>query len=407
MLNMKLFKNYIAMTIIGLSVVTVQSQSFAAAAQCNQLFESKAIQPYQEHFQASQESTNLLYKIFKKTTSNPTNRRKETKNTLRTSTYQKIYDRLSLNLASEGMTIGIRDTVVKGFRNVTKTLYSRQIRFSAESALRAGFRQDQEVRGVIRQRKYGQVKNDQAVKLENMITSDFTQDYSFFEVKFKDPEFENSVLKPRAYMADATYKRIISEKLTESEKNKILAEILSLKPNKSLTHEEVSTFVELIISLKDSNFNFEPVLVSFYNRVSKFVRFMSQTTQNIFEIQITEDTFVSAYRRTTNDKYELVNAHNDDTVVIETKVPVDQIGLVLPNPKADYRDQKSLIQKLADVPGYQYFLQFQSDLLASHVYSAIVNDQVINYTPNTGKKGLLQSVKANSKTEQENLDLAP
>ena len=146
MLNMKLFKNYIAVAIIGLSAFTIQSNSYAGSLQCYQLFDSKAHHPYQEHFIASQKSADVLFNIFKKTTSNPTNRRKETKNTLRSSDYQKIYDRLSLNLATEGITAGVRDAIVNGYHNVTKTLYSRQIRFSAELVKKAGFKQDQEIR---------------------------------------------------------------------------------------------------------------------------------------------------------------------------------------------------------------------------------------------------------------------
>jgi len=402
MLNWMLDKKSSISLLIASLLITTSSQVWAKN-QCSQLFVA-AKEPYQEYYQAKQSTADILFKIFKKTTSNPTNRRQESKNTVKGIDYNSVYQNLVTKLAIEGITVGIRDAITAGYNNVTKTFYSRQIRFSPSMVQKAGFSTHKEIRGVIRQRKYGLVKTDQKIALKNMIVSDFTQEYSFYEFKFKDPEFENSVLKPRAYIADLTYKRLVREKISNEDKNQIILDILKLKPNKSLTVDEVTTFVDLLLSLKDAEFNFDPVLVSFYNRTSKSVRFMNDKTKDIFEVQITEDSFVSAYRQTQNQKFEPVLAHNDDTVVIETKVPVDQLYLKLPDARADYIYQKQSIKDLELVPGFKAFLEFKADLANSHVESAIVNNHVIIYQANKGKKGLLQSVNAFS---TENISLTP
>lgn len=388
----KLLKNHIINAAVALLTLFLYSIGFSATLQCHQLFNKTLSQPYQEKFIATENSTNILHKLYKLTTSNPTSRRKETKNTLLTSTYQKIRDELQLNLAKEGITIGVRDAVKKGFRNVTKTEYTRQIKFPKNFAQKFGLNVENDVSGVFRKRKYGLVPQTAQVHPNSMLISEFTQDYSFYEFKFKDPDFENSILKPRAYMKDTTFDRLTTQKITSTELQEMISDTLSLKPNQSLSREEVVTFIEFILSFKKSDFNFEFVLETFYERLSEFVRFMNSKSHQIFEIQITQDSFISASRKNIVGNYEPVVAHNADMLVIETKTPVDQSKIQLPSAKDDFANQKKTIQTLQEIPGFNYYLEFQNALTTQHVSSALVNNQVVIYQANKGKKGLLKSV---------------
>lgn len=348
--------------------------------------------PYQDIFNASLRSTETLFKIFKKTTSNPTNRRQETKNVIQQKDYKNILNTLILQLATEGITLGLRDAETQGYQNVTQTQYSRQIRFKPQFVERSGFATTKEIRGVFRQRKYGLVDNQKSISIPNFIVSPTTKDYSFFEFKFDDPEYQDSVLKPRVYMADTVFKKLTQESVSVKELNHIIDDIASLKPNQSLLREDVAHFIQFILDIRSSQFNFDPVFVSFYNRTSRFARFMNAEDKQVFEVQITEDQFISAFRKNKQNKFEQVTAYNDNTLVIETKVPVNQSSLRLENTRLDYQSQSYLTRALRLVPGYRFFLEFQSSLLKHHLYEDDVMTQKVYYKPNSGKKGLLEKV---------------
>jgi len=222
----------------------------------------------------------------------------------------------------KGFILVNRDPITKGYRNVTLTNYSNRFKLTLDSG--------QKIVAKIRLRKYGLISNKKEVSLENFSPIESMKDVSYLEFKIENPEYENSVLKPRIKIYDKDAELLQDPDLKKSKYYEIAHRCMELNKTddpaqQEITNQTVALMIRAIRGLhkKDSIFNME--YVTLYERTSYKAPIQDQETGESYEIQITIDENISA--RSLSFDYEASNYSNqpEKIVVTELKLPIPLI----------------------------------------------------------------------------------
>lgn len=354
------------------TLLFISLNSVAAGQQCHQIFFRD---PFQKQQMTPKMATALVDSV-KNLAKSTTGARIEKKWTLITNKVSVLIDSLAKDLSRSNIMVSARDKVTPGTKNVTHTVYLDQFKLNLkETGLEISAEFDlTDVTMKPRIRKYGKIRNENAVAIENIEFADFTKDYSFVEFKFPDARFKGAVFKPRMYMADKYIALFGTPEFTKHF-DSILRETKALELNKS-TPDTVEAMMRFFMLGQQSGAKFGKVAVNLYERISYAVDFFDQTANSKFQIQMTLDKSISLL------VYELgrtIQAYQPEHSVIEIKIPVEYANVKLPfdllpsmNKLRALTGNETLeVQKMTDllatIPGYETFLNFVSSVQKSHL----------------------------------------
>lgn len=321
---MKLLKLFVLIFVLSLSF------EISAAIRCENIFLSKA------EFQTQFDPENLSVKQSKKfldsalpekESGSTTGDRTEYKFTLSKTVLTEKLKAFKKAIESEipEFTLTNRDPITPGYKNITLTTYSNRFKLKLASG--------QNIVAKIRLRKYGLIPNRKDILVENFKAIEGMQDVSFLEFKIQNPEYENSVLKPRIKILDQDAEALQNSELTANEYTQIEQRCITLNPMKDsaqqeVTNQTITLMLRAIRGLhkKDSLFDME--YETLYERTSYKAPIKNSETNETYEVQITLDENISA--RSFSFGYEAPNYKNqpEKIVVAEVKVPITLIELL-------------------------------------------------------------------------------
>lgn len=227
-----------------------------------------------------------------------------------------------------GFILTNRDPITRGYRNVTLTTYSNRFKLKLSSG--------QKIVAKIRLRKYGLISKRKEVSVENFKPIEGMEDVSFLEFKIQNPEYENSVLKPRVKILDSDAEKLHDPNLSAYEYSEILQRTIALNPAKGKTTEETSEAQKTInetaflmlrairgLHKKDSPFNME--YQTLYERTSYKAPIKDAETGETYEVQITIDENISAQSISFDYSATSYTDAPDNIAVTEVKLPISLI----------------------------------------------------------------------------------
>lgn len=296
-------------------------------------------------------------------TNTTTGARIENKWTLLRPKIESHINKLNQELQALGVALKARDKVTPGTRNVTHTVYLDKFSLNLkESGLQVAKDFDlSDVTLKVRVRKYGTVKNDVAVALENVEFASFTKDHSFVEFKFPDARFKGAVFKPRVYMADR-YVKLFGTREFVNRFAEIKAETLNATENQA-NKDSAEAMLDFLLQGHEREFSFKPLAINLYERISYAVDFIDQSKgQKPFQIQMTLDKSIAFY---VPQLGKTIGAYAPEHSVVEIKTPVEYA-------------QTTLDSDTSSIVGYRNFLKFVQN---------IKNDHLPEYMEGVGKMG--------------------
>jgi len=275
--------------------------------------------------------------------------RVEKKFALVTETSDRLLQRFKsgIELAIPGFKLLNRDAQVKGKRNVTWTAYSNRFKLVLADG--------RKLTAKIRVRKYGLIDIAKEVSKANFEVLEWMKDSSFFEFKIENPDYDNSVLKPRMLIKDADANLLLDPQITKLQIAEIFARTKSLNPKK--TAEEQQTIDETIFymlqairGLHKKGSLFQPEFETIYERVSYVIPVTAKDTGITYEIQITVDGDIIAYS-ILNQRSADIYEHSPEAVAVnEIKIPIPLIEQYIKTGQVD------------QIPGLAIVLDFISTL---------------------------------------------
>lgn len=333
--------------LIATFTFTVTAEA-GSTRQCKNLF---ATDPFTKQVLPKEMSLKVGESV-KNIKNSTTGSRLEDKWTLLRSKVESLISELSTGLTRYNLAVKARDKVTPGTKNVTQTVYLNKFELNlADTGLEVS--QDYPSPFVTlkpRIRKYGTIRVDQSVELENVQLTPFTKHHSFVEFKFPNAKFlRGGVFKPRMYMADK-YIKLFGTKEFLKRYEEIVQDTLNYEINKADT-ESVEAMLEFFRIGHMHELTFEPLAVNLYERISYAVDFVDQNKNNsTFQVQMTLDKSIKFY------VYQLqktIAAYKAEDSVIEIKTPNEYAQL-------------DLNSDLSGIEGYARFLKFVSDVKKNH-----------------------------------------
>lgn len=316
---MKIFK----LLYLVFTIVLVSSEAYAAV-RCENLFLTQAEFDFQ--FKPVKLSTKQSDKFMdatvpEKESGSTTGDRTEYKYTLSKTVLLRKLKAFKKAIEEEipGFILTNRDPLTSGYRNVTLTTYSNRFKLKLESG--------QRIIAKIRLRKYGLISNKKEVSAENFKPIEGMENVSFLEFKIQNPEYENSVLKPRIKILDTDAKALQNSELSAVEYAEIVQRAMAL--NVAKTEVEQKTVNQTVILMirairglhkKDSPFNME--YETLYERTSYKAPIKDLETNETYEIQITVDENISASSLSFDYAAKSYKNQPEKISVTEVKVPI-------------------------------------------------------------------------------------
>lgn len=362
--------------IVGAFLLTAPFPIYAAAAvnKCQILF---AEDVFTKRDMSTKEAQ-LVAQAVESIKNSTTGARKEDKWTVLTTFIEKKIRDLATSLAHFQISIEARDKQTPGKKNVTDTVYLSRFSIKASEFVKFGFKiadkyKNNEISKFtfkIRIRKYGVIDNKKSIDFTNIEYASFTQNHSFVEFKFANPEHEGAVFKPRIYMSDAHIQLLgTPDFLTQFEQ--IKAETLNLAPNKD-SQQSAIAMLDFFKEAQNNQYSFKPLMRNLYERTSYAINFtQTNPIQSVapkkFQIQMTVDNSITSVVYGDSDAQpQSLNAYAPEHSVVEIKTPVEFVGIQLPhNPFQSTVDSQNFFS-LQQIPGYETFLNFVEDLSENH-----------------------------------------
>lgn len=246
--------------------------------------------------------------------------RTEEKYTLSKDTFARLQQEFKQNIESAlpAYQLTHRDAQKPGFKNITWTAYSNRFKLLLNDGRR--------ITGKIRVRKYGFIADTETVTKNNFRPLESLKDISFFEFKIQNPDFENSVLKPRIQIYDQDANLLLDPHLTVEQRQAIKSRTLDLNIKKTPEQQVISDLtVEYMLlaiqSLHSHSNKFTPEFETLYERTSYVIPLIDPQTQARHEIQITIDENITTSSLLYN-KDSKAYVTIDPIVVAEVKIPI-------------------------------------------------------------------------------------
>ena len=268
-----------------------------------------------------------------------------------------------------GFTLVNRDVRTPGFKNVTYTAYSNRFKLT--------FKNGKKLTSKIRARKYGLIADDLEVNKENFDPIKGMENVSFFEFKIENPDFDNSVLKPRMKIKDDDANALLNPNLTKAQYAEIHERCVELNKmdtvEKQITMDETITLMLAAIrGIHKKESFFAPEYETIYERVSYKIPIIDTATGKSYEVQITLDDDVSATSVGFNYTTPMYAGQVEKVTVGEVKLPIPLLQLLSKGGNA--ADLKLLAKSLTS-SDYQRFpgLKAVMDLLQTLSFNGLKN----------------------------------
>lgn len=325
--------------LLNIAIILISSNAYSAV-RCENLFLTQkqfAALFNPEKLSVKQSQKMIDATIPEKESGSTTGDRTEYKFTLSKEVLSKKLKAFKNAIEAEvaGFILNNRDPVVKGFRNVTLTKYSKRFKLTLESG--------QKIVAKIRLRKYGLISNSEEVSVGNFNPIESMKDVSYLEFKIENPDYENSVLKPRIKIYDADAELLQNPNLKSDTYYEIAHRCMELNKTEDpaqqeITNKTVSLMLNAIHGLHKKGSQFKMEYVTLYERTSYKAPIQSQVNGETYEIQITIDENISA--SSLSFKYEASNYKNqpEEISVTEMKLSIPLI-------------EKLIGDRIANVPG--------------------------------------------------------
>lgn len=216
-----------------------------------------------------------------------------------------------------------RDAKTPGFRNITWTGYSNRFKLR--------FKDGKDLTAKIRVRKYGHIAESTTVAKENFKPLEWMNEVSFFEFKIENPEYANSVLKPRILIRDADADLLLNPNISKEDYAAILQRTIAVNTKKDpeaqrIASETATEMIEAIRLIHKKDNRFVPEFETLYERTSYVVPIIDPRTNNKVDIQITIDEDISTYSNL-QQRYSTVYQTIDPVAVTEIKIPIPLLGV--------------------------------------------------------------------------------
>jgi hypothetical protein len=256
-----------------------------------------------------------------------------------------------------------RDAIKPGTKNVTVTHYLNVLKFDYKG---------QELQVKIRFRKYGTIKAGLVNTPENVEINPEMKDVSFLEFKIDHPDFENSVLKPRALVNDADINMIGTPEFVKNF-SQILNRAIEKNSKSAESIETTTKMQQLLKRLHEEGVPLKRDSRTIYERTSYALPIKSEANKKSYEVQITIDEGILLYSYPHNKTVDAYKSEKPLTVV-ELKIPVEMVD----------RTTKGFDQTmLKAIPLLNTIQTFLNDLTQA---------QAPGYEANKGKQSLIRGL---------------
>ncbi len=362
--------------ILWLTFILVVSFRTSAAPTCESFFLTKKEfrQAFDPEVLSKKQSKKMLEStVPEKKAGSTTADRAEFKFTLtKESMLNKIRQfKKAIELEIANFTLVNRDVLTAGFKNVTYTAYSNRFKLTLKNG--------EKLTAKIRVRKYGLIANELEVSKENFNAIESMKDISFFEFKIENPDFDNSVLKPRMKIKDSDADALLNPNLTKDQYAEIRQRCIELNKmdsiEKQTTMEETITLMLAAIrGIHKKESFFAPEYETIYERVSYKIPLKDLETGKSYEVQITLDDDISATSVGLNYTTPMYSSQIEKVTVGEVKLPVPLLQLLSKGGNAADLQQLAKTLRASDFERYPG-LNAVMNLLQSLSFNGLKNFQ--------------------------------
>lgn len=310
-------------------LILLSTLSLQASRQCVDLFPTHLSETERLLLQPeilSVKQSSLFMSASKSGEATTTSARVESKFTLAQQNINRLLKNLKQQIETEipGFKLINRDALTPGRRNMTWTGYSNRFSLSVDG---------RKLMAKIRVRKYGLIDVNAEVTKDHFEPIQSMKDMSYFEFKIENPDYENSVLKPRILIKDADANLLLQKNLRAEELLEIKNRCFELnKLEDAKAFESIKLTIEaMILAIRELHTNqslFRPEYETLYERVSYKIPLTNKTTKENYEIQITLDEDILA--RSILFNYEAQSYKNsvEKVIVTEVKIPISLTELL-------------------------------------------------------------------------------
>lgn len=277
----------------------------------------------------------------------------------------------SLQKLGQTFSLQARDSVAPGTKNVTVTEYLNILNFPFD---------DKSLGVKIRFRKYGTIDQSLDNRIENVRVIPALQEVSWVEFKIDHPDFENSVLKPRALMRDADIAKIGTPAFTKSF-DQILDQTVRLNAKSQSGKQTALEIQKVLMELHAAQVPLKKDSQTIYERTSFAIPVENPIAGKVYEIQITIDEGILLFSYPHQMHIDAYKSEKPLTVV-EVKIPVEML---------DSKTQAFKEELLAQIPSLSAIQTFINDLTTA---------QAPGYTANKGKQSLIKDLIKQNKSSQ-------